>query len=31
MKSYADDPNTPYRRIALPLVFGLANFDDPIK
>jgi hypothetical protein len=31
MKSYADDPNTPYRRFALPLPFALANFEDPIK
>ena len=31
MKSYTDDLNTAYRRIALQLAFGLANFDDPIK
>jgi hypothetical protein len=31
MKSYADDPDTPYRRFALPLPFVLANLDDPVK
>jgi hypothetical protein len=31
MKSYTDDLNTAYRRIALQLAFALANFNDPIK